>query len=106
MRLVRPTISVLEGGVGKRVRSPLEAAYDHFRLERQGDLVSPATLEHYDAMVVPLLTWVMEGQASDASRIWTWASSGLTGRSSLPDRGRSTAGHCNRGRSLTLTGRC
>jgi len=61
MRLVRPTISILEGGAGMQVRSPLEAAYDHFRLERQGDLVSPATLEHYDAMVVPFLTWVREG---------------------------------------------
>jgi hypothetical protein len=42
----------------------LEAAYDHFRLERQGDLVSPATLEHYDAMVVPFLTWVSETAAA------------------------------------------
>ena len=33
------------------MRSPLKAAYDHFRLERQGDLVSPATLQHYGAMV-------------------------------------------------------
>ena len=60
MRLVRPTISVLEAVWASGVRSPLEAAYDHFRLERQGDLVSPATLEHYDAMVVPFLTWIME----------------------------------------------
>jgi len=44
MQLVRRSISVLEGGAGKRVQSPLDAAYDHFRLERQGDLVSPATL--------------------------------------------------------------
>jgi site-specific recombinase XerD len=66
MRLMKPTMSVLEGGAGKRVRAPLEAAYDHFRLERQGDFVSPATLEHYDAIVVPFLAWVTE--AADVRR--------------------------------------
>jgi hypothetical protein len=35
---------VLQGALEPRGRSGLEAAYEHFRLERQGDLVSPATL--------------------------------------------------------------
>ena len=39
---------VLQGALEPRQRSTLETAYEHFRLERQGDLVSPATLENYD----------------------------------------------------------
>jgi hypothetical protein len=49
------TIRVISGAAEARVRSNVEAAYDHFRLERQGDLASPATLEHYDYMVGPFL---------------------------------------------------
>jgi hypothetical protein len=29
------------------------AAYEHFRLDRQGMLVSPKTLDYYDGMVLP-----------------------------------------------------
>jgi len=39
-------------------RSAVESAYDHFRLERQGDLISPATLENYDYLVQPFLNWL------------------------------------------------
>ena len=46
---MRPSVTVLEGG--SRQPSPLEAAYDHFRLVLQGDLVSDRTLDHYDDMI-------------------------------------------------------
>ena len=53
------TMRVLQGGLEpKSGRSALEAAFDHFRLERQGNLVSPATLENYDFMVRPFLSWL------------------------------------------------
>ncbi len=41
-----------------RRQPPIRAAYEHFRLERQGALVSRTTLDFYDAMVLPLLTWL------------------------------------------------
>jgi len=55
---MRPSVTVLEGG--SRTASPLEAAYDHFRLVLQGDLVSDRTLDHYDDMVQPFLTWAAD----------------------------------------------
>jgi hypothetical protein len=42
----------------RRRQPPIRAAYEHFRLERQGALVSPTTLDFYDAMVLPFLTWL------------------------------------------------
>ena len=48
-----PKMRVLEGGWERR-RSALEAAYDHFRLELRGNLVSKNTLEHYDYLARPL----------------------------------------------------
>jgi integrase len=39
-------------------RSQLESAYQQFRLERQGNLVSEATLENYDFLVRPFLLWL------------------------------------------------
>src|SRR5437879_2194340 len=55
---MQPGMRVLQGRAEPRARSGVEAAYDHFRLERQGDLASPATLEHYDYMVEPFLRWL------------------------------------------------
>ena len=55
MSRVRAPMTVLQGGVRERRRSPVEAAYEHFRLERQGNLVSPTTLQHYDDMVLPFI---------------------------------------------------
>ncbi len=43
---------------GRRRQPPIRAAYEHFRLERQGALVSRSTLDFYDAMVVPFLSWL------------------------------------------------
>src|SRR5438445_2874343 len=50
------------------------AAYEHFRLDRQGMLVSPRTLEYYDGMVLPFLRWAeADGlerfEALDVSRL-------------------------------------
>jgi len=42
----------------RRRQPPIGAAYEHFRLERQGALVSRSTLDFYDAMVLPFLTWL------------------------------------------------
>ena len=58
---MRPSVTVLEGG--SRTSSPLEAAYDHFRLVLQGDLVSDRTLDHYDDMVQPFLKWAADAGA-------------------------------------------
>jgi integrase len=49
---------VLQGVLEPRGPSGLEAAYEHFRLDRQGDLVSPATLENYDYLIQPFLRWL------------------------------------------------
>jgi hypothetical protein len=53
MPRIRPSLTVLDGASQTKAQSQLEAAYDHFRLDRQGNLVSRATLEHYDFMVTP-----------------------------------------------------
>ena len=57
---VRRSIRVLPGGVPSPVRRqpPLVAGYEHFRLERQGALLSPKTLGYYDGMVLPFLKWL------------------------------------------------
>jgi site-specific recombinase XerD len=41
-----------------RRRPPIRTGYEHFRLERQGELVSPKTIEYYDGMVLPFLDWL------------------------------------------------
>jgi len=61
MASMRPSVTVLEGG--SRAPSPLEAAYDHFRLVLQGDLVSDRTLDHYDDMLKPFLSWAADAGA-------------------------------------------
>ena len=59
MDRVKPALKVVDGkpSAGKR---PLEAAYEHFRLDRMGNRASPNTLAHYDAMVRPFLAWAVE----------------------------------------------
>ena len=63
MSRVRAPMTVLQGGARERRRSPVQAAYEHFRLERQGNLVSSTTLQHYDDMVVPFLAWADDAGA-------------------------------------------
>jgi site-specific recombinase XerD len=57
---MRRAIRVLPGGVPSPARRqpPLGAGYEHFRLERQGALLSPKTLQYYDGMVLPFLKWL------------------------------------------------
>jgi site-specific recombinase XerD len=76
MHRVNQAISVFPGGVSSPTRRqpPIVAAYEHFRLDRQGMLVSPRTLEYYDGMVLPFLRWAeAEGlnrfEALDVSRL-------------------------------------
>jgi len=54
---LRTYMRVIQGTAG-RPRSPLRSAYEHFRLERQGDLVSPKTLDFYHYMLEPFLGWL------------------------------------------------
>jgi site-specific recombinase XerC len=58
--MARPILRVLPGGPGPAPRSRFRDAYDWFRTEKQGDLVSRATLSYYDYQVLPLLTWLEE----------------------------------------------
>jgi integrase len=53
-----PAMRVIHSTARAGQRSAIEAAHDHFRLERQGNLVSSSTLEHYDYMVRPFLAWL------------------------------------------------
>jgi hypothetical protein len=59
MNRVKPALKVVDGkpSAGK---TPLEAAYEHFRLDRMGNRASPNTLAHYDAMLRPFLAWAIE----------------------------------------------
>lgn len=80
---------------GRRRQPPIRAAYEHFRLERQGVLVSRSTLEFYDAMVVPFLTWLdgegverFEHMGVEHARLYKArmaSTAGRHGRMLLPD---------------------
>ena len=47
-------------GTAPRPRSALQAAYDEFRLNQQGELVSPRTLEYYDDRIGQFLDWLAQ----------------------------------------------
>jgi hypothetical protein len=51
---------VIQGTAALRRQSAIEAAYDHFRLDRQGNLVSANTLQHYRYLVGPFFDWLRE----------------------------------------------
>jgi hypothetical protein len=55
-----PQVTVLSGGAApvSAPRTQLWTAYEHYRLGRQGDLVSEKTLETYVTHVEPFLTWL------------------------------------------------
>jgi len=44
---------VIQGTASRPRESAIEAAYDHFRVDRQGNLVSGNTLDHYHYPVGP-----------------------------------------------------
>lgn len=73
---------VIQGTAERHRQSPIEAAYDHFRLDRQGNLVSANTLQHYHYLVGPFFGWLREAHPEvEGSRTSTCPSSATTGRS-------------------------
>ena len=54
---------VIEGAPNERRSTPLEEAYAHFRLDRQGMPVSPATLQLYEHTIGRFLRWMREHHA-------------------------------------------
>jgi len=60
---MRTTVRVIQGRLTESEphrRSAIEAAYQHFRLDKQGSLVSPKTLQHYESTIRPFLRWLDE----------------------------------------------
>src|SRR5215471_10767800 len=51
---------VIQGTAERPRQSAIEAAYDHFRVDRQGNLVSGNTLDHYRYLVGPFFDWLRE----------------------------------------------
>lgn len=61
MGAVKHAVRVVDSGgfaVPARRQPPLFVGYEHFRLDRQGALLSPKTLEYYDQTVLPFLRWL------------------------------------------------
>ncbi len=55
------TVRVIQGRLAESEphrSSAIEAAYQHFRLDKQGSLVSPKTLRHYEWTIRPFLRWL------------------------------------------------
>lgn len=53
-------VRVIQGTAARSRQSAIEAAYDHFRVDRQGNLVSANTLDHYHYLVSPFFDWLRE----------------------------------------------
>jgi len=67
MGAVKDPVRVVDGGgfaVRVRRQPPLVVGYDHFRLDRQGQLLSPKTLIYYDDTVLPFLRWLEAERAT------------------------------------------
>jgi len=58
---------VIQGTATRPRQSAIEAAYDHFRVDRQGNLVSGNTLDHYHYLVGPFFDWLRD-QRPDIER--------------------------------------
>jgi hypothetical protein len=76
--------------------SAIEAAYQHFRLDKQeGSLVSPKTLRHYEWTIRPFLRWLAEEHPAVARfdqlgvnllcEYRVWAAQRPTNRGRLPE---------------------
>ncbi len=60
---MRTTVRVIQGRLAESEphrTSAIEAAYQHFRLDKQGSLVSAKTLQHYEWTIRPFLRWLDE----------------------------------------------
>ncbi|HKW59394.1 MAG TPA: hypothetical protein VJR46_06525, partial [Candidatus Dormibacteraeota bacterium] len=58
---MKHAVRVVDGvgfAVPLRRQPPLLIGYEHFRLDRQGALLSPKTLDYYDETVLPFLRWL------------------------------------------------
>jgi integrase len=55
-------VRVIQGTAARSRQSAIEAAYDHFRVDRQGNLVSANTLDHYHYLVSPFFDWLREAR--------------------------------------------
>ena len=53
-------VRVMQGTALRPRQSAIEVAYDHFRVDRQGNLVSGNTLDHYQYLVGPFFVWFRE----------------------------------------------
>src|SRR5205807_9433268 len=51
---------VIQGTAARPRQSAIEAAYDHFRVDRQGNLASSNTLDHYHYLVGPFFEWLRD----------------------------------------------
>src|SRR5579883_1595826 len=53
------SMRAVEKGLPRR-QSAVEAAYDHFQLDRRGNLVSDRTLSHYGHLLRPFFEWLRD----------------------------------------------
>ena len=106
MGAVRHAVRVVSDAgfsVPVRRQPPLFVGYEHFRLDRQGALLSPKTLEYYDETVLPFLRWLEAEGAVDSIRS---TSDGSAAFARISQRGlESMAGLWRRRRSWSTTGR-
>lgn len=92
-------------GSAPRPRSALRAAYEESRLDRQGELVSPRTLEYYDDRIGQFLDWLAEERPEirrvgdlDVGTVREY-------RAYLSGRLTRSVGRCDRRRSRSRTRR-
>src|SRR5207244_12908253 len=93
MRFVSSTTGALFRCAGSHHWS---SGYEHFRLDRQGQLLSPKTLIYYDETVLPFLRWlaaegVRRSEEADGGRVRTYraclaTTMGTWGRPLAPTR--------------------
>ena len=60
---MRTTVRVIKGRLAESEphgTSAIDTAYQHFHLDKQGSLVSPKTLRHYEWTIRPFLRWLDE----------------------------------------------
>jgi site-specific recombinase XerD len=55
-------------GAAMHSPTPIDEAYELFRLERQGNLVTPRTLEFYDLRIGEFIAW-LRGDSPDVDRV-------------------------------------